>query len=159
MNTERLDALKKAVAWSDGFQLILITADAAVGNDLVKEMPELALLQLDGSKSPVEMLMEQHERHGPMPGAIIAGVEVFIDGDTVRGELRSLNLCRDLLKEWVDGPLILIASEAAMGAIYQTMPDFYTWRAFETKFVGEEACMSHAVRDANSERKQTGVGR
>ncbi len=137
----RIDVFHDFLADGLGFSLALIHAPPGpVREELLRRLrawagrdgvPSLVEVHLTASEWPHERLQALGLENAEPTMVVLTGLDQYAVGDRVSPVLARLNLTRDLLPEWVPGPLVIIASDDTITSLWQSAPDLVTWRTFE----------------------------
>ena len=136
----RLDALRITLQDARGFVLVVLEVPVgAARQELLArfvawsgadEIPPLRVVEVGASASVLDTL--QALALTGRVGVVLTGLEQFVIGGRLTAQMHGLNLGRDLLGRIVPGPLVLMADASVLRTIAEQMPDFYSWRSFET---------------------------
>ncbi len=142
----RIDALYRAVAWSESFALIFVHVPAGPAREELlerfqawsgrDEMPEVRVEKLSAAERPYERLEKLGLGGSKRTAVILTGLEQHVMGAQACPALAELNFARDLLPRIVPGPLVLVGSDEVFLALLGSAPDLFTWRQFEISVRG-----------------------
>lgn len=93
-------------------------------------VPNLAFADATGCASVVSLLHLAAESWTRC-GVLLFGLEGLTSDQTLQA-LSGLNFGRDTLSRFIRGPLVLVADPDTLRVISERLPDFYSWRIFET---------------------------
>ncbi|WP_437295244.1 tetratricopeptide repeat protein [Sorangium sp. So ce426] len=137
----RVDALWRAVAWSESFALIFVHVPPGPARDELLDrfqawsgrdgMPDVLLVTLGAAERPFDKLEKLGLGDAGRTAVVLVGLEQCDVGARVSPALAELNFARDLLPRLVPGPLVLMASDEVFDALLRSAPDLFTWRQFE----------------------------
>ncbi|MFS8066282.1 MAG: tetratricopeptide repeat protein [Byssovorax sp.] len=137
----RIDALYRAVAWSESFALIFVHVPAGPAREELlerfrawsgrDEMPEVQVEKLSAAERPYERLEKLALDGSKRTAVLLTGLEQHVMGANACPALAELNFARDLLPRLVPGPLVLVGSDEVFLALLGSAPDLFTWRQFE----------------------------
>ena len=137
----RIDALYRAVAWSESFALIFVHVPAGPAREELlerfrawsgrDEMPEVRVEKLSAAERPYERLEKLGLDSSKRTAVILTGLEQHVMGANACPALAELNFARDLLPRIMPGPLVLVGSDEVFLALLGSAPDLFTWRQFE----------------------------
>lgn len=137
----RIDALYRAVAWSESFALIFVHVPAGPAREELlerfrawsgrDEMPEVRVEKLSAAERPYERLEKLGLDGSKRTAAVLTGLEQHVMGANACPALAELNFARNLLPRLVPGPLVLMGSDEVFLALLGSAPDLFTWRQFE----------------------------
>ena len=153
----RIDALYRAVAWSESFALIFVHVPAGPAREELLErfrawsgqgeMPEVRVEKLSAAERPYERLEKLALAGSKRTAVLLTGLEQHVMGANACPALAELNFARDLLPRIVPGPLVLVGSDEMFLALLGSAPDLFTWRQFEISV--------HAVGQVEPARVET----